>query len=142
VTRFKPDWLLGAAFIAAPFCWYVLSLFLEPVMAFDSVLTQRFALFAIVYPVLEEYIFRGKLQCVLRQQSWGQKSILGLSSANIITSALFAVFHIVLRPGLWSAGVFLPSLIFGFFRDRYGNIYAPIALHAFYNAGLFVLFIG
>ena len=117
-------------------------MFLEPVMAFDSVLTQRFALFAIVYPVLEEYIFRGKLQCILRQQSWGQKSILGLTTANIINSAFFAAFHIALRPGLWSAGVFLPSLIFGFFRDRYGNIYAPIALHAFYNAGLFVLFIG
>jgi membrane protease YdiL (CAAX protease family) len=92
--------------------------------------------------VLEEYIVRGKLQCILRQQSWGQLNIFGLTAANVVTSFSFAAFHVALRPSLWSAGVFFPSLVFGFFRDRYGNLYASIALHAFYNAGLFLLFIG
>ncbi len=47
--------------------------------------------------------------------------------------------HVVRRPGMLSVGVFIPSLVFGFFRERYGNLYAPIALHIFYNAG-FVLY--
>jgi membrane protease YdiL (CAAX protease family) len=35
--------------------------------------------------------------------------------------------------------VFLPSLCFGFVRDRFGSVYPSIALHAFYNHGYFLL---
>ena len=44
------------------------------------------------------------------------------------------------REKRYSVGVVLPGLVFGFFRDRYGNLYAPIALHIFYNSGLIWLF--
>ena len=36
--------------------------------------------------------------------------------------------------------VFLPSLVFGFFKDRTGRLTAPILLHSFYNAGFLLLF--
>ena len=119
-----------------------MSLFIAPAKSIDpgSILTRQFALVVVVYPVLEEIAFRGSLQCYLRSRSWGPKTVFGISAANIVTSIVFTAFHIALRPSLWSAGVLAPSLVFGFFRDRYGNLYAPIALHAFYNAGLFVLF--
>ena len=38
------------------------------------------------------------------------------------------------------AAVIVPSLIFGYFRDRHGNIHAAVVLHVFYNAGYLWLF--
>ena len=119
-----------------------MTLFIAPARSFEpgSILTRQFALFVVIYPVLEEIAFRGSLQPYLGARPWGAKTVFGMSAANAVTSIVFTAFHIVLRPSLWSAGVLVPSLVFGFFRDRYGNLYAAIALHAFYNAGLFVLF--
>ncbi len=34
----------------------------------------------------------------------------------------------------------LPSLVFGYFKDKYHSLTAPILLHVFYNAGFFWLF--
>ncbi len=104
-----------------------------------DLLTQRFIVVALVYPVLEEIVFRGVLQGWLLKQGWGQRKWAGLSGANVVTSLFFMALHVVRRPGMLSVGVFIPSLVFGFFRERYGNLYAPIALHIFYNAG-FVLY--
>jgi membrane protease YdiL (CAAX protease family) len=141
MTR-KFDWLLGAAFLAAPFYWWVLTLFVnstsEP--AESSADTKRLLLLVIVYPILEEIVFRGALQGWVRRKSWGLRHRFGVTTANILTSIVFAAFHLIRRPNIWSAGVMLPGLVFGFFRDRYGNLYAPMALHIFYNAGLIWLF--
>jgi membrane protease YdiL (CAAX protease family) len=35
--------------------------------------------------------------------------------------------------------VFAPSLVFGYFRERYGSIAPGAVLHVFYNAGYFLL---
>jgi len=141
MTR-KFDWLLGAAFLAAPFYWWVLTLFVnstsEP--AESSADTKRLLLLVIVYPILEEIVFRGALQGWVRRKSWGLRHRFGVTTANILTSIVFAAFHLIRRPNIWSAGVMLPGLVFGFFRDRYGNLYAPMALHIFYNTGLIWLF--
>jgi hypothetical protein len=141
MTR-KFDWLLGAAFLAAPFYWWVLTLIVnstsEP--AESSADTKRLLLLVIVYPILEEIVFRGALQGWVRRKSWGLRHRFGVTTANILTSIVFAAFHLIRRPNIWSAGVILPGLVFGFFRDRYGNLYAPMALHIFYNAGLIWLF--
>jgi membrane protease YdiL (CAAX protease family) len=102
--------------------------------------SQRFIVVALVYPILEEIVFRGLLQGILLKQPWGRNSRFGITSANIVASVLFTALHVIRRAGAMSAAVFLPSLIFGYFRDRYGNLYAPIALHVFYNAGFVLLF--
>ena len=64
-----------------------------------------------------------------------QRSVSGISLANIITSVLFAAMHLINQPPLWAASVFFPSLAFGWLRDRYLNIHSSIALHMAYNAG-------
>ena len=102
--------------------------------------TQRFLVVALVYPILEEIVFRGLLQGALLKRSWGSRRILGISNANILTSFIFTVLHVVRRAGALSVAVFIPSLVFGHFRERYGNLYVPIALHVFYNAGFVLLF--
>lgn len=95
---------------------------------------------AIIYPVFEEIVFRGLLQGWMLKRHWGGRKKYGVSGANIAVSILFAALHVVRRPGALSVGVFVPSLVFGYFRERYNNLYAPIGLHMFYNAGLVLLF--
>jgi uncharacterized protein len=104
-----------------------------------QVLSQAFLFRAILYPVLEELLFRGYLQGQLHQRSWGQQGWGGLTLANCVTSLFFVAGHWWSHPPLWAAAVLLPSLIFGYCRDRYINIYPCIVLHVFYNAGYFGL---
>jgi len=90
--------------------------------------------------VLEEVVFRGIVQEMLFRQPWGRREVGLLSVANLITSILFAGSHFIHHPPLWAILVFFPSLIFGYFKDRYQRLYVPILLHVFYNAGYFLLF--
>ena len=94
------------------------------------------------HPVVEEILFRGILQGQLHKTRWGQRSWLGISAANVVTSILFAAIHLVKNPPLFALSVFVPSLLFGYFRDRCNSVYPPILLHAAFNAlvidGLFI----
>jgi membrane protease YdiL (CAAX protease family) len=99
-----------------------------------------FLLVALIYPVLEELVFRGALQGALYRQPWGRRSLGQVSLANLLTSLVFAGFHLFYHAPLWAALVLFPSLIFGYFRDRYQSVVPAIVLHVFYNAGYFWLF--
>jgi membrane protease YdiL (CAAX protease family) len=43
------------------------------------------------------------------------------------------------QPARWAILVFAPSLVYGFFRDRYNNLYPSIVLHSTYNAGFILI---
>ena len=90
-------------------------------------------------PLLEELLFRGIIQGQLLQSMARQKAWFGLSTSNFLTSLLFAVVHLASHSISWSLLVFVPSLCFGFVRDRFGSVYPSIALHVFYNTGYFLL---
>lgn len=93
----------------------------------------------IIYPILEEIAFRGAIQGYLLQRlpnlAW-----LKISLANFLTSLCFSLLHSVFRSLLNGLAVFIPSLIFGYFRDRYHHLYISIFLHMYYNLGYFWLF--
>ncbi len=94
---------------------------------------------ALLYPVIEEILFRGLIQDAVRDhlRPWH----LGwLTHANLVTSLLFTALHFFNHSPLWAASVFLPSLLFGLLRERSGGLAAPITLHVFYNSGYFWLF--
>jgi uncharacterized protein len=93
----------------------------------------------LVQPLVEELLFRGLLQGWLVEQSWGRRQLGGFTLANLSVSLLFTALHFIHHPPLWAAGVLLPSLLFGYFRDRHDSVYPAIALHVFYNAGYFLL---
>lgn len=98
-----------------------------------------FAVLVLVYPILEEIVFRGMLQEGLsrRLKPW----VFGpISKANLITSLVFCGLHVFSHAPLWAAAVFLPSLVFGYFRERHAGLVSPIILHAFYNGGYYALF--
>ena len=139
--RFWLDPLFFAALVAALVYW--LGLYwasdAQPDPGWPLREPLRFVYPALLYPIVEELVFRGLIQDFIHTQlrPW---SLGPLSHANLLTSALFTALHFINHPPLWAAAVFVPSLIFGFFKDRSGRLTAPITLHVFYNSGYFWLF--
>jgi membrane protease YdiL (CAAX protease family) len=140
----RPFWLdplFFAALAAALVYWLVFYRMsgAEPDLGWPLREPLRFAYPALFYPVVEELVFRGLVQDLAHRylRPWH----LGpLSHANVLTSLLFTALHFINHPPAWAAAVLVPSLVFGFFKDRTGRLAAPILLHVFYNSGYFWLF--
>ena len=87
----------------------------------------------LLQPLVEELLFRGVIQGQLEKASWTRHRLAGLSVANFFTTLLFALAHLIHHAPLWAAGVIIPSLVFGHFRDRHRQVFPAFLLHAFYN---------
>ena len=92
----------------------------------------------LLYPIVEELLFRGTLQRWLYSKS--HRVFLHFSLANILTSILFTLSHFVNQPPLWALATFIPSLAFGYVMDRHKTVLAPVVLHISYNLGYFLSF--
>jgi len=90
-------------------------------------------LLILVYPILEEVVFRGMIQPALQRRT-RHPGFGPLSVANIVTSIMFAIAHLPAHGILQSALVFGPSLLFGLFRERHGTVASPAVLHVSWNA--------
>jgi membrane protease YdiL (CAAX protease family) len=138
----RRDPLFWLALLAGPLCWLLLYLLVRPApprWTWPLDAPYGYLLPVLVYPVLEEIVFRGLLQ-ELAQGYLAGRALGPLSLANLLTSLVFAGFHFINHAPVWAALVFFPSLVFGFFKDRHGTLTAPILLHAFYNAGFLLIF--
>jgi len=137
------DPLFLAALAAGPVAWGILAIFL-PVTTDPGWPATRLWFFlsaVLLYPVLEEIVFRGLLQGWLLEREWGRRTLLGpVSIANAIAALTFAVAHLIHQPPLWAMAVFLPGLVFGYFREVHG-LWSAILLHVVYNAGFIWLFV-
>jgi len=147
VKSFWRDAQFGTALVAAPVAWGVMAWMFPSGFHTGQALSEpaRLLTLALVYPVLEEMVFRGLLQGRLRESSWGLRQFGPLSLPNVLTSVVFTVLHFFVHPPLAAVLVLAPSLVFGYFRDRYDEhrilrIGAPIALHVWYNFGYYLLF--
>jgi membrane protease YdiL (CAAX protease family) len=95
----------------------------------------------LVIALPEEAFFRGYLQTALdavwppRWTLWGAK----IGPSLVVTSAIFAVGHLLTEPHPSRLAVFFPSLLFGWLRARTGGIGASVLFHAACN--LFVSFL-
>ena len=103
----------------------------------DGIALTVFLSSVILYPVIEELAFRGFIQTWLLEKSIFRK--LKLSYANLVTSFLFASFHLFNQSPLWAALIFAPSLVFGYLRERYEAVTPSIVMHAWYNLGFLLL---
>ena len=141
--RLFKDSQLRAAFIAAPVFWAALWVYKspEPDWGWPLVSPAQFILLVVIYPVLEELVFRGALQGWLLSRSWGLIAWRQVTVANALASAVFALLHVIINPVYLSVAVIIPSLVFGYFRDRYDGLAGSIVLHIFYNAGYIWLFV-
>lgn len=91
------------------------------------------------YPVLEETLFRGVIQGQLVKKKWALATVLNLTIANWLTSALFVGFHFFHHPPVAALLMLMPSLVFGYFRDLYKSILPSLVLHVIYNLLFLVL---
>ena len=132
---FRDRWFVVALFSAFP-VWVVLWFSVIPTFDIDDhSLAGVLVLSVIWYPVLEEVLFRGIVQGAIFYKQWGRKYFIGFSVANLLASLLFAFAHFWYQSVIWGVLIFVPSLVYGIFRDRYSSIYPGILLHAFYNGG-------
>lgn len=83
--------------------------------------------------VVEEVLFRGIIQ------EWIKKR-LRFDLTNILTSLVFCLAHTFYHSIGWSFAVLVPSLIFGYSKEVYKTLKAPIILHIFYNFCYFMIY--
>ncbi len=91
----------------------------------------------VVYPVVEELCFRGFLQEQLLSLAFARRQYLQITIANILCSLAFVALHAIYHVWAFALMVFIPSLVFGFFRDRHHSVIPGMVLHSWYNSGTF-----
>lgn len=87
----------------------------------------------------EEIFFRGYLQGRFQMVYESRRLFGPLSIANFITSVLFALGHFFISPRFERLAVFFPSLLFGYLRERRGNIYPSVVIHWLSNVIMYIV---
>lgn len=134
---FHQDLQWWLALLAGPVFWLLWSCWHPPLPGWPAAL--ELLSLVLLQPLIEELVFRGMVQGYLLQTPWGRLRLGGFTSANLLTAMLFTGLHALSHTPAWALAVFLPALVFGYFRERSGCIYAPLLLHAAYNLGYFLL---
>ena len=140
----KRELYFGVALVAAPlFCLVYNLFFISNSLTFDQLFVEKKMLLwgVIILPIIEELAFRGVIQEYIGTKTKTLPSFFYLSTANILTSVLFAGIHLIYHHAIWVLLVFFPSLVFGYFKEQYQGILPSIILHAFYNFN-FILLVG
>jgi len=91
----------------------------------------------LIYPVLEEIVFRGLIMDALTKHQVFVWRKAGVSLANLIAATLFALSHLWGQSVGWALAIFVPGLVFGFAKERWGSLKFPVFFHAYYNACFF-----
>lgn len=141
-VRFLSDTRFWLALVAGPVVWAALLLSGLPV-AQEGASARTWLYVVLAYPILEEIVFRGGLQGALLNRAVFRRTCgpVPLTLANLTTSVIFAAFHLLNQPPLWAALVFLPSIVFGWMRERHDSVLPSMVLHIAYNAGFVALFV-
>lgn len=94
----------------------------------------------LVVALPEELFYRGYMQQRLRAAWPGGGTLWGakLGRAFWLTQVLFALGHLA-EPHPWRLGVFFPSLVFGWLREKTGTIVPGTLFHALSNLTVLVL---
>ncbi len=144
IARLVRDGQFGAAMLAAPLFWVALFVLTRPAvdLTWPVAAPVAFLLPAFAYPVLEEIAFRGALQGALWKTRLAAIAWRPISAPNLLTSVAFVAAHFFWQSPYVAVSVIVPSLIFGYFRDRYRSIVPAVILHVFYNTGFVLLFNG
>lgn len=127
---------LAAAIVFPPFWlgyrlyWAATSPFVLRPPSADEIAAQL-----LVVALPEEAFFRGYLQSALDRVFPPRVRVLGarLGPAWLISSAIFALGHVLTIQHPARLAVFFPALLFGWLRARTGGVGAPLLFHAACN---------
>ena len=99
------------------------------------------AAFVIVFPLLEELVFRGLIQRALLKKPFGRRRFGPVTVANAVTTSLFAIAHLPRGGPLLAAGVITPGIVLGYFLERHQRLVSPIILHMSFNLVVAISFV-
>ncbi len=137
----KPDFWIAC--LAAIIFWLAYGYYFAPEKTNTTPTHFNLLLLIIIFPVLEEIVFRGliqeSIQQLLANNHLKTRLCWRISRANLITSLFFSVAHLWSQSTLWALAIIVPSVIFGYFKDRYQSLLPSIWLHIFYNLGFYLL---
>jgi membrane protease YdiL (CAAX protease family) len=137
LSTWPPDAHLVLAVLLAVPVWAAIGLFFGPAMYVPSGWTAWVS-FVLVYPVVEELLFRGVLQGeALRLTTRDGRSLRAgpVTWANVLVTLVFVAMHLLAQPLIWALAVIVPSLVFGHLRERFASVWPAVLVHAVYNAG-------
>lgn len=137
LVAWPPDAHLALALALAVPVWATLALVAGPDMYVPSG-WKAWLSFALLYPVVEELLFRGVLQGELLRLTTRDGTTLRLgpvSVANALATVAFVALHLIAQPMAWALAVAAPSLVFGHLRERFASVWPAVLVHVFYNAG-------
>lgn len=127
------DWQFQAAICAAIPIGFLWVWWTKPQAGtFDAGLTTLIT-FVIVFPLLEEFVFRGMIHRALHRKSIGRRCYGPVTVANLVTTSLFAIAHLPRGGLLLAAGVIVPSICLGYFFERHQRLISPIIMHMAFN---------
>lgn len=84
----------------------------------------------VIAPLIEEMLFRGLFQTMIRS-IWEIRNLNGAWPSILINSVLFALVHT--NKGHWPA-LFVLSVCLGYAYEKSGSLFRPIFIHSFFNA--------
>jgi membrane protease YdiL (CAAX protease family) len=129
---------LGAALLIYPFFWFGFRLWwnvdhFQPAPLRPVLSDAGGQLLMIALP--EEAFYRGYLQTTLERELDKSVTIFGtrVGWGIVLTSAIFAVGHLLTELNPARLAVFFPSLVFGLLRARTGGIGSSVLFHAMCN---------
>lgn len=139
-------WALSAALLVFPAFAVGYRYWYQPQRAFSFVAPAELGsealgqLLGVAFP--EEAFFRGYLQSALDRAWPARWRCLGadLGPGLLVSSAIFALGHLLTEPVPGRLAVFFPALVFGYLRVRTRGIGAPLVFHALCN--LFAWYLG
>ncbi len=104
-------------------------------------LTQVVAYHVLVVALPEEFFYRGYVQSRLNQVFGRRWRIAGVHCgwSLVITAMLFAAGHSLVVVRWWHFSIIFPAMLFGWIRERTGNVLAPAIFHALCNVVMITL---
>ena len=135
MSRFLRDYSFWVALGVSLPAVYLFFIFVDsaPLYLPHALSWEMVVIFVIISPVVEEIVFRGGVLPYLLRHIVLNSSYWHISYANIITSLIFCSLHFINQSVISSVAIFIPSLIFGVFYQRYHHIAPSIILHSVYN---------
>lgn len=90
-------------------------------------------LFFVAIP--EEFFYRGYIQTRLDEVYAKRWNVFGvrLGWGWLLTCAIFAFGHSIVSPQWWHFAIIIPSLVFGWMREKTGGVLAGALFHAWAN---------
>ena len=137
LSWWRSRWWWGAVLAAVPVVYAMTRLWVVPSHGYHyGILLLQ----VLVYPCLEETVFRGGLQARLLELGWARRQWCAISVANGLTSIGFALAHVWQHPPGWALAVLIPSLVMGWVYERWRVVTPCAVLHGWYNLAYFLVF--